>query len=150
MLHIALYQPEIPPNTGNIARMCAATGTPLHLIGRLGFRVDDRNLQRAAIDFWQHVDVRYHATLADFETALKDSRIFLLSARAKTPYTRISYRPDDCLLFGNESGGLPPELLQRSQDRTFCIPMPTGKVRCLNLATAAGIVLYEALRQVHG
>ncbi len=148
MLHLALHEPEIPPNTGNIARLCAATGATLHLIGRLGFRIDDRSLRRAGCDYWHHVAVVRHATLADFETALASSRIFCFSAHATTPYTRVAYQEGDCLLFGSESRGLPPEVLQRYPDRSLSIPMPAGKVRSLNLATAAGIVLYEALRQL--
>jgi tRNA (cytidine/uridine-2'-O-)-methyltransferase len=150
MLHVALFEPEIPPNTGNIARLCAATGATLHLIGRLGFRLDERSLRRAGLDYWRHVDLHRHATLADFETALAGSRVFCFSAHARAPYTGVGYRPSDCLLFGSESQGLPPEVLQRYAGHTVCIPMPGGKVRSLNLATAAGIALYEALRQICG
>jgi tRNA (cytidine/uridine-2'-O-)-methyltransferase len=150
MLHVALWEPEIPPNTGNIARLCAATGATLHLIGRLGFRLDDRELRRAGLDFWPDVQFVRHASLREFETALPGARILCFTARSSTPYTRASYQEGDCLLFGKESVGLPPEVLERFADRTFGIPMPTGKVRSLNLATAVGIVLYEALRQIHG
>jgi tRNA (cytidine/uridine-2'-O-)-methyltransferase len=148
MFHVALWQPEIPPNTGNVARLCAATGASLHLIGRLGFRLDDRSLRRAGLDYWHAVDVRRHATLAEFEAGRDRTRIFCFSARAVTPYTQARYRPGDVLLFGGESHGLPPEVLTRYADRAFVLPMPGGKVRSLNLATAVGIVLYEALRQV--
>jgi tRNA (cytidine/uridine-2'-O-)-methyltransferase len=150
MLHVALWEPEIPPNTGNIARLCAATGAALHLIGRLGFRLDDRALRRAGLDYWRHVDVRRHVTLADFERAVAGARVFCYSARALLPYTRVAYQDGDCLLFGGETHGLPPEVHERYAGRVLHIPMPGGKVRSLNLATAAGIVLYEALRQVHG
>jgi tRNA (cytidine/uridine-2'-O-)-methyltransferase len=150
MLHVALLEPEIPPNTGNVARLCAATGAALHLIGRLGFRTDDRSLRRAGLDYWRHVDLRRHATLADFEGTFAGGRIFCLSARASLPYTRVGYADGDCLLFGGETHGLPPEVLARHAARALLIPMPAGKVRSLNLATAVGIVLYEALRQVHG
>jgi tRNA (cytidine/uridine-2'-O-)-methyltransferase len=149
MLHVALWEPEIPPNTGNVARLCAATRTTLHLIGRLGFRLDDRTLRRAGCDCWPLVEVQRHSNLKDLENFLGDGRIFCYSARASLPYTRASYRDGDCLLFGRESHGLPPEVLQRLADHIYCIPMPAGKVRSLNLATAAGIVLYEALRQIH-
>lgn len=149
MLHIVLWEPEIPPNTGNIARMCAATGTRLHLVGRLGFRLDDRDLKRAGCDYWPAVDVVLHDSLADLEKEVSGSRIFCLSARARRSYTQIQFQDGDCLVFGSESRGLPPEFLARHAAHTFVIPMPTGKVRSLNLATAAGIVLYEALRQVH-
>jgi tRNA (cytidine/uridine-2'-O-)-methyltransferase len=149
VIDIALFEPEIPPNTGNIARLCAATGVPLHLIGRLGFRLDDRSMRRAGLDYWQDVTLRRHPTLAEFETALQGCRIICFSARAVLPYTRIKYQPGDCLLFGSESRGLPKEFLQRHSDSTVVIPMPAGNVRSLNLATAAGIALYEALRQLH-
>jgi tRNA (cytidine/uridine-2'-O-)-methyltransferase len=148
MLHVALWEPEIPPNTGNVARLCAATGAALHLIGRLGFRTDDRALRRAGLDYWPHVDVRRHVTLADFEASLAGARLFCLSARATQPYTAVRYQNGDCLLFGGETHGLPPEVLARHAERALVIPMPGGKVRSLNLATAVGIVLYEALRQV--
>jgi tRNA (cytidine/uridine-2'-O-)-methyltransferase len=149
MLHVALWEPEIPPNTGNIARLCAATATRLHLIGRLGFRLDDRDLKRAGCDYWPAVDVHFHETLEAFESAMTDARIFCLSARTTVPYTRAEFRDGDVLVFGSESKGLPPSFVERHAERLFVIPMPTGKVRSLNLATAAGIVLYEALRQVH-
>jgi tRNA (cytidine/uridine-2'-O-)-methyltransferase len=150
MLHVALWEPEIVPNTGNIARLCAATGATLHLIGRLGFRLDDRSLRRAGLGYWGAVDVRRHPTLADFEAAIAGSRLFCFSARVTTPYTRVAYQAGDYLLFGGESHGLPDGVLQRHAERTLCIPMPAGRVRSLNLATAVGITLYEALRQLHG
>lgn len=149
MIDVALWEPEIPPNTGNIARLCAATGCPLHLIGRLGFRLDDRSLRRAGLDYWPHVDVHRHATLADFEAACAGRRFFCYSAHAVRPYCAAAYEPGDCLIFGSESQGLPPSLLKRCGDRVLTIPMPAGNVRSLNLATAVGIVLYEALRQLH-
>jgi tRNA (cytidine/uridine-2'-O-)-methyltransferase len=148
MVHVALWEPEIPPNTGNIARLCAATAAPLHLIGRLGFRLDDRALRRAGLDYWSHVEIHRHATLADFETALAGHRLFYLTARAGRPYTQVAYQPGDCLVFGAESRGLPSSLMARCPDQVLTIPMPAAKVRSLNLATAVGIVLYEALRQV--
>jgi tRNA (cytidine/uridine-2'-O-)-methyltransferase len=144
-----LLEPEIPPNTGNIARLCAATGVPLHLIGRLGFRLDDRNLRRAGCDFWPEVDVRLHAGWDDFERLFAATRIFCFSARATKPYTDVAYQPGDCLLFGPESRGLPASIMRKYVDQLLCLPMPAGKVRSLNLATAAGIALYEALRQLH-
>src|SRR5262249_2629918 len=149
MLHVALWEPEIPPNTGNIARLCAATDATLHLIGRLGFRLDDRELRRAGLDFWPDVQLVRHASFADFEATHLGTRILCFTARGMVPYTQAAYQDRDCLLFGKESVGLPPEVLDRFADRTFGIPMPTGKVRSLNLATAVGIVLYEALRQIH-
>jgi tRNA (cytidine/uridine-2'-O-)-methyltransferase len=151
MLHVALWEPEIPPNTGNIARLCAATGAALHLIGRLGFRIDDRSLRRAGLDYWDDVDLHLHPTMAAFEEAMAGRlhRLSCFSARATTPYTRHRFEDGDILLFGSETRGLPEEVLSRHQGRTFVIPIPTGKVRSLNLASAAGIAVYEALRQLH-
>jgi tRNA (cytidine/uridine-2'-O-)-methyltransferase len=145
MLHVALWEPEIPPNTGNIARLCAATGTALHLIGRLGFRLDDRSLRRAGLDYWDAVELHRYARIEDFEAALP-GRLFCFSAHATLPFTQVAYQLGDCLLFGGESHGLPEKVLERHQ--TLLIPMPAGKVRSLNLATAVGIALYEALRQL--
>jgi tRNA (cytidine/uridine-2'-O-)-methyltransferase len=147
VLHVALWEPEIPPNTGNIARLCAATGAELHLIGRLGFRLDDRSLRRAGLDYWDALTHYRHATPNEFETAMHGVRVVCLSARATTPYTDAAFKDGDCLLFGGESQGLPPSVLERYAHNAFLIPMPAGKVRSLNLATAVGIVLYEALRQ---
>ncbi len=148
MFHVGLLEPEIPPNTGNIARMCAATGCELHLIEPLGFRIDDRHLLRAGIDYWHLVTVRLHKTLEEFEALHAYRRLFVVSAHSTIPYTSPRYRPGDVFLFGKESTGLPKDLLQRHDERAITIPMPAGKVRCLNLSTAAGIVVYEALRQV--
>lgn len=149
MFHVALWEPEIPPNTGNIARLCAATGATLHLIGRLGFRLDDRSLRRAGLDYWPEIETHRHATMEEFEAAVADARIYCFSAHAGVPYTQAAYEPGDYLLFGGESHGLPAGLVERYGRRALTIPMPAGKVRSLNLATAVGIVLYEALRQRH-
>ena len=123
---------------------------PLHLIGRLGFKTDDRSLKRAGLDYWDAVDVRTHATFADFETIIGINHIWCVETPATLTYTRATFQQGDCLVFGSESKGLPPEVRERFAARTIGIPMPTGKVRSLNLATSAGIVLYEALRQLHG
>jgi tRNA (cytidine/uridine-2'-O-)-methyltransferase len=147
MFHIALWEPEIPPNTGNVARLCAATATVLHLVGRLGFRTDDRSLKRAGLDYWAVVEVRYHTTFAELEAAVGPDHIWCVETPASTPYTRAAFQAGDCLVFGSESKGLPETVRERYATRTIGIPMPAGKVRSLNLATAAGIVLYEALRQ---
>ena len=147
MFHVALWEPEIPPNTGNVARLCAATGAELHLIGRLGFRLDDRSLRRAGLDYWREVTLHRHASLQEFEAAFEGRRLFCFSAHASTAYTQAAFQPGDGLLFGGESHGLPPGVVERYAGRAFRIPMPTGKVRSLNLATAVGVVLYEALRQ---
>jgi tRNA (cytidine/uridine-2'-O-)-methyltransferase len=148
MFHVVLVEPEIPANTGNIGRLCLATGATLHLVGRPGFHLDDRHLRRAGLDYWREVRLVRHDTFADFEASHAPGRLFCLSARAGTPYTRVHYQPGDALVFGGESRGLPAEVLARHAERTLTIPQPAGKVRSLNLATAAGIVLYEALRQV--
>jgi tRNA (cytidine/uridine-2'-O-)-methyltransferase len=149
LIHIALWEPEIPPNTGNIARLCVAAGVPLHLVGRVGFRLDDRSLRRAGVDYWPAVQLHRHLDLEELESALIGNRLFCFSAHAVRPYTRITYQEGDCLLFGGEAQGLPREYLERHAERSLCIPMPGGNVRSLNLATAVGIALYEALRQLH-
>jgi tRNA (cytidine/uridine-2'-O-)-methyltransferase len=150
MLQIALWEPEIPPNTGNIARLCAATGCPLHLVGPLGFRIDEKSLRRAGLDYWDAVTLHRHDTLADFEKYVHDhgTHLFCLSAHASEPHTKIPFQQNDCLLFGAETRGLPPEVLERYRAQCYTIPMLSGKVRSLNLATAASIVLYEGLRQL--
>lgn len=149
MLHVALWEPEIPPNVGNIARLCAATGTVLHLVGRLGFRLDDRDVKRAGLDYWPHVQILEHATLGELEAELTNARILPVTTKSTRLYTRERYRIGDCLLFGSESKGLPSTVLERHQASAITIPMPAGKVRSLNIATAVGIVLYESLRQLH-
>ncbi len=149
-LHLALWEPEIPPNTGNIARSCAATGTVLHLIGKLGFHLDDKHLKRAGIDYWPFVTCHHHATWDAFEAAISAERVICIETTGGRNYTQARFKPGDCLLFGNESSGLPAFITERFVERTYGIPMPGGSVRSLNLATSAGIVLYEALRQLHG
>lgn len=149
MLHIALVEPEIAANTGNIARLCAATGTRLHLIGPLGFRLDDRSLRRAGVDYWDHVDLIRHADWRTFSAMWTGGVLWAFTAHHGQSYTRVNYQENDCLVFGCESQGLPPSLLQHHPEQVLTIPMPGRGVRSLNLATAAGIVLYEALRQLH-
>jgi tRNA (cytidine/uridine-2'-O-)-methyltransferase len=149
MFHIALWEPEIPPNTGNVARLCAATGAVLHLVGRLGFRTDNRSLKRAGLDYWDAVEVRYHATFAELEADVGPDHIWCVETPATIPYARATFRDCDCLVFGSESKGLPETVRERYATRTIGIPMPAGKVRSLNLATAVGIALYEALRQLN-
>ena len=149
LIHVALYEPEIHPNAGNIARLCAANALPLHLVGNLGFRIDDRSVRRAGLDYWPFVDIRREADLDELTSALPHSRLFFFSARAKRLYTEIEYKPGDCLVFGPESTGFSPELLQRNPDSVLKIPMRTDNVRSLNLATAVGIAVYEALRQLN-
>jgi tRNA (cytidine/uridine-2'-O-)-methyltransferase len=150
MLNVALFEPEIPPNAGNVARLCAATATRLHLIGRLGFRMDDRTLRRAGLDYWHAVDMVVHSGWDEFVAAVGDGRIVCVSSKVARRYTELAYRDGDYLLFGSESKGLPATLLERHADHAVTIPMPGGAVRSLNLATAVSVVLYEALRQRHG
>ena len=148
MIHVALYKPEIHPNAGNIARLCAANGLPLHFVGNLGFSIDDRSVRRAGLDYWPFVDYRREADLDELIASLPESRLFYFSARAERLYTDVEYRAGDCLVFGPESSGFPEGLLQRNRDYALRIPMQTSNVRSLNLATAVGIAVYEALRQL--
>ena len=145
---VALVEPEIPPNTGNIARLCAATGTPLHLIEPLGFRLTDKHLRRAGLDYWDAVDLTRHASYAAFEQALAPARCFLFSTRGTRLYSEVAYRPGDVLVFGSESRGLPDALLAAHPAEVVGIPVQADRVRSLNLANAVAIALYEALRQV--
>ncbi|MEO6334142.1 MAG: tRNA (cytidine(34)-2'-O)-methyltransferase [Pyrinomonadaceae bacterium] len=147
MLHVALFEPEIPPNTGNIARLCAATFTELHIVGVTGFRMDDRTLKRAGLDYWDQVTLHRHVTLGDLYTALPDSRFVYFTTKAKAPYTSWNFGPGDCLVFGPETRGLPGDVLDANPGACLTIPMPNENVRSLNLSTSVGIVLYEALRQ---
>jgi tRNA (cytidine/uridine-2'-O-)-methyltransferase len=148
MMHVVLYHPEIPQNTGSIARLCAATQTPLHLVAPLGFTIDDKHLKRAGLDYWPYVDVRLHESWEDFLRKHGDGSLLYFSKKAAQSYTRASYREGDFLVFGPETRGLPRELLDAHADRAFRIPMMTEAVRSLNLANAVSIVLYEALRQL--
>lgn len=148
MLHVALVEPEIPPNTGNIARLCAATFTPLHIVGVTGFRMDDRTLKRAGLDYWGDVELKRHIDLDGLYRALPDSRFLYLTTKTDRAYTDWRYRDGDCLVFGRETRGLPEEILAANSDRCLTIPMPNPSVRSLNLANSVGIVLYEAYRQL--
>lgn len=147
-IHVALFKPEIHPNAGNIARLCAANGLPLHLVGNLGFRIDERSIRRAGLDYWPFVDLRRETDLEELKSTLPGSRLFYFSARAERLYTDVQYQPGDCLVFGPESSGLPEELLWENRDDALKIPMRSANVRSLNLATAVGIAVYEALRQI--
>lgn len=147
MLHVALVEPEIPPNTGNVARLCAATRTPLHIVGAAGFRLDDRAVRRAGLDYWPEVDLRRHLDLAALRAALPGSRFLYLTTKADAPYHEWRYAPGDCLVFGRETRGLSEEVLRENWERCLTIPMPNPRVRSLNLATSVAVVLYEALRQ---
>jgi len=146
-MNIVLVEPEIPPNTGTIARLCGATDTTLHLIKPLGFKTDDRHLKRAGLDYWRFVDIVYWDNLSAFLQQTPVERIHLLSKKVKRSYLEAQFNPGDYLLFGKETKGLPEELLARYPERSFTIPMSNPNIRSLNLAVATGIVLYEALRQ---
>jgi len=148
MLHIALICPRIPPNTGNIARLCAATDSSLHLIEPLGFSVDDAALRRAGLDYWDAVDLWIHPGWRDFRDAITRDRCLYFSARAERDLGEAPFRTNSVLVFGNETDGMPDRILEKHPEQCFTIPMQSGKVRSLNLATAAGIVLYEALRHL--
>jgi tRNA (cytidine/uridine-2'-O-)-methyltransferase len=150
-LHIVLVEPEIPPNTGNVARLTAAAGSPLHLVGPLGFRIDEHSVRRAGVDYWHLVDVRQHVDFEHFLGAYAEEspagRLHLFSAGATRSYLDAPYAPGDALVFGKESVGLPEELVGRFADCVVGIPT-MGAVRSLNLANAVGIALYEALRAI--
>lgn len=149
MLHIVLYEPEIPPNTGNVARLCAGTGIQLHLVGKLGFELSDRYLKRAGLDYWPHVNWEHVDSMANLYARFSGARFFYLSSKATKPYTQNRYQDGDFLVFGPETRGLPVELIADNPETSCTIPM-FGPIRSLNLSTAVGIVAYEALRQVKG
>jgi tRNA (cytidine/uridine-2'-O-)-methyltransferase len=142
-----LIEPEIPPNTGNVARLCAATGACLHLVGKLGFSIDDRQLKRAGLDYWDKVKLWRWESLEQLQAAHPEGRFWYLSTKvARNCYEQGIYQPGAFLVFGKETAGLPAELLAANQERCLTIPMP-GQVRSLNLSNAVAVVLYEALRQ---
>jgi tRNA (cytidine/uridine-2'-O-)-methyltransferase len=143
---VCLVEPEIPPNTGSIARTCAATLSPLHLVEPLGFSIDERAVRRAGLDYWHLVDLHVHASFDAFERALPHGRLHLFSATAKHSYLEAPFEPGDCLVFGRESVGLPASVLERYADSVWAIPT-IGAVRSLNVSNAVSIVLYDALRR---
>lgn len=149
MPRVVLVNPEIPPNTGNIARTCAATQTELHLVGPLGFELSDRYLKRAGLDYWPYVDLHYHDSIQDFQAVVsaRGGRSIGFSVYGKCNYLECIFQPDDWLLFGKETAGLPPELLE-SCDLKVYIPMSQPKVRSLNLSVSAAVGLFEARRQL--
>jgi len=148
MLSVVLVEPEIPPNTGNIARLCAATNVPLHIVGVTGFRMDDRALRRAGLDYWPEVQLSRHPDLESLYRSLPEARFVYLTTKAKRFYTDWSFQANDCLVFGRETRGLPEELLHANWNNCLKIPILNPRIRSLNLATAVGIVLFEALRQL--
>lgn len=148
-IHVVLVEPEIPPNTGNIARTCAATGAKLHLVEPLGFSVDDAHLKRAGLDYWPYVDIEMHESLDAFLETYQGSVMYLATTKGKRKYTDVSYQDGDMLLFGRETAGLPRSFIQAHSEHTVRIPMSADtRLRSLNLANSANIILFEALRQL--
>jgi tRNA (cytidine/uridine-2'-O-)-methyltransferase len=147
-LNVILYEPEIPANTGNIGRTCVATDTRLHLIEPLGFRLNDKTVKRAGMDYWEHLDVTRYDDWQDFMERNPEAKIYFATTKGRHVYTEVSYEPDCFLMFGKESGGIPEEILVEHPDRCIRIPM-IGETRSLNLSNSVAIVLYEALRQNH-
>jgi tRNA (cytidine/uridine-2'-O-)-methyltransferase len=153
-MNVVLVEPEIPPNTGNVARLCAATQATLHLVGPLGFRLDDKTLKRAGMDYWEHVTWKYWKSLEQLQAAVRQqpgaASFYYVTTKSKRPYTQPRYQWGDYLVFGRETAGLPKALLDANPETTITIPMFHPQARSLNLATAVAIVLYEAVRQVKG
>jgi tRNA (cytidine/uridine-2'-O-)-methyltransferase len=149
LFHVALVEPEIPQNTGNIGRTCVATHSDLHLVGNLGFHITDANLKRAGLDYWDHLTWTHHKTLPEFEALQTNpKRVFYLSAKADKYYTDVQFQKDDWFVFGKETKGLPDDLMLRNKDQLLLIPL-LGPARGLNVATAVAVVVYEAVRQLH-
>lgn len=146
MMNIVLYEPEIPSNTGNIGRTCAATGAGLHLIEPLGFSLAEKQLKRAGMDYWKELDVTTYVDWQDFLERNPHASLYYATTKARMVYTEVHYEPDAYLVFGKESGGIPEHILREHPDRCVRIPM-IGETRSLNLANSVAIVLYEALRQ---
>ena len=149
-MHVVLVEPEIPQNTGNIARLCALTECSLHLVGKLGFSTSDYYLRRAGLDYWELLTVNYHERIEDLLQSSLSSRFLFVSTKAKQLYTKIEYAWDDYLVFGSETRGLPRELIEAHPETSIKIPMWGAKPRSHNLSNAAAIVVYEALRQIKG
>ena len=145
-MHIILHQPEIPANTGNIGRTCVATGTSLHLIEPLGFRLNEKEIKRAGMDYWEHLDVRRYINFKEFWEQNPGAKIWMATTKAKKVYSNVSFGKDDYIMFGKESAGIPEEILVDYEETCIRIPM-LDKIRSLNLSNSVAIVLYEALRQ---
>ncbi len=146
-LNVALIEPRIPPNTGNIARLCAAADTPLHLIGPLGFSLEEKDVKRAGLDYWDKTDLWVHENWFAFRDAISRERCLYFSANAQQDYRNAPFKPNSVLIFGNETDGLPARILEKHPEQCYRIPMP-GDVRSLNLANAVSVVLYEGLRKL--
>ncbi len=148
MFNVVLVEPEIPPNTGNVGRLCLATGSTLHLVEPLGFSIDDRTLKRAGLDYWNEVTVKQWASLSELRAAHGAARFFFLTTKVNRPYFETEFERGDFLVFGRETKGLPESVLKENHAR--CLTIPMRGTRSLNLATAVAIVLFEAMRQVRG
>ena len=146
--NIVLYEPQLPQNTGNIARLCACTGSSLFLVGKLGFHITDRHVKRAGLDYWDSVDINAVSTLAELQESFPDNNFYFLSTKASKKYTEISYKKGDFLVFGSETKGLPEEIVFNNTDNSLTIPMIDNQ-RSLNLSNSVSIVVYEALRQIN-
>lgn len=148
MINIVLYQPEIPPNTGNVARSCAITGAKLHLIKPLGFSLSDKHLKRAGLDYWGYLDLEIHESEQDFFLKYGDQKMYFATTKATKYYDEIEFEDNCFIVFGRETSGLPPHIHENYKDQRFKIPMRSNEnLRSLNLSNSVAIVLYEALRQ---
>ncbi len=145
-MHIVLHQPEIPANTGNIGRTCVATGTSLHLIEPLGFRIDEKEIKRAGMDYWHQIDLHRYMNYQEFQEKHPGAKVWMATTKAKHSYCDVQFGPDDFIMFGKESAGIPEEILVENEENCIRIPM-RSEIRSLNLSNAVAIVLYEALRQ---
>tara|TARA_B100000214_G_C23907060_1_gene599389 strand:- start:74 stop:532 length:459 start_codon:yes stop_codon:yes gene_type:complete len=149
MITVVLFEPKIPPNTGSTGRLCGATNTRLHIVGKLGFELSDKTLKRAGLDYWEHINWNYFPDTDEYmKNLIKNNHHFhLLTTKASTSYTKRKFQNDDYLIFGSETKGIKDSILQANWEKTCTIPMVNSNIRSLNLATSVGIVLYEALRQ---
>lgn len=148
-IHIVFVEPEIPPNTGNIARTCAATGTALHLIEPLGFSIDDKSVKRAGLDYWPFVQLEVHKSLDDFMEKYGNRQLYLATTKGGRRYTDVAFQDEDMILFGKETAGLPRDFIDQHKENAIRIPMSSDtRLRSLNLSNSANIILFEALRQL--
>ena len=150
MFTIVLLEPQIPPNTGSTGRLCGATNTCLHIVGKLGFELSDKTLKRAGLDYWNHIKWKYFPDMNSYlESMVMDEKFHLLTTKSDVPYTEKTFSKGDYLVFGSETKGINEKFLKKYWERTCTIPMENSNIRSLNLATSVGIVLYEAIRQVN-
>lgn len=150
MFTVSLFEPQIPQNTGNIARLCGATNTRLDIVGNIGFKMTDKYVKRAGLDYWDYIDHHYFENINQYVENLDSNRIHLLTTKSNVSYTERIFNRGDIIIFGSETRGIDEEYLKRFKDRCCTIPMPSPHIRSLNLSNSAAIVLYEALRQTNG